>query len=102
LALIRDAWESTRPEELGHTFTPGNPLVTNGVVKGMRPFRDWPFRRIDYVFVRFGAHGGLALDIVACARVFDEPIHGVWASDRFGLVADLANPAVRDALSSKT
>lgn len=98
----RDAWESTHPEDPGHTFTPRNPLVTDGVVKGMRPFRDWPFRRIDYVFVRFGTHGGRALDIAACTRVFDEPIHGIWASDHFGLVADLANPIARDALSSKT
>jgi endonuclease/exonuclease/phosphatase family metal-dependent hydrolase len=84
----RDAWASTHPDDLGHTFTPNNPLVKEGVVKGMLPFRDWPFRRIDYVFVRFGAHGGLALDIVACQRVFDEPVHRVWASDHFGLVAD--------------
>ena len=88
----RDAWESTHPEDPGHTFTPCNPLVRDGVVKDMRPFRDWPFRRIDYIFVRFGAHGGLALDVAACERIFDEPINGVWASDHFGLVADLAKP----------
>lgn len=69
----RDAWESTHPVDPGHTFTPLNPLVSDGVVKGMKPFRDWPFRRIDYVFVRFGAHGGLALDVSSCARIFDEP-----------------------------
>jgi endonuclease/exonuclease/phosphatase family metal-dependent hydrolase len=88
----RDAWESSHPEDPGHTFTPRNPLVMNGMVKGMRPFRDWPFRRIDYIFVRFGEHGGRALDISACARIFDEPINGVWASDHFGLIADLAMP----------
>ena len=57
----------------------------------MKPFRDWPFRRIDYVFVRFGAHGGLALDVSACARIFDEPTDG-RASHHIGLVADLAKP----------
>lgn len=88
----RDAWESAHPEDSGHTFTPLNPLVLDGMVKGMRPFRDWPFRRIDYIFVRFGPHGGLALDIAACVRVFDKPVNGVWASDHFGLVADLAKP----------
>jgi endonuclease/exonuclease/phosphatase family metal-dependent hydrolase len=86
----RDAWESTHPDDSGHTFTPHNPLVRDGIVKSMWPFRDWPFRRIDYVFIRFGAHGGFALDVVACERVFDEPINGVWTSDHFGLVADLA------------
>ncbi len=62
----RDAWESANPADMGHTFTPINPTMKDGIVKGMRPFRDWPFRRIDYIFVRYGAHGGLALDIVRC------------------------------------
>lgn len=88
----RDAWESTHPEDTGHTFTPRNPLVRDGMVKGMRPFRDWPFRRIDYIFLRLGAHGGNALDISECEHIFDEPVNGVWASDHFGLVADLAKP----------
>jgi endonuclease/exonuclease/phosphatase family metal-dependent hydrolase len=91
----RDAWESLHPGDPGHTFPPLNPLVRDWVVKGMRPFRDWPFRRIDYVFVRFGAHGGLALDVLACERIFEEPIDGVWASDHFGLVADLSGPRHR-------
>jgi len=53
---------------------------------------DWPFRRIDYIFVRCDAHGGPTLAISTCARIFDEPIDGVWASDHFGVVADLALP----------
>lgn len=71
---------------------PGNPVVKDEVVKGMRPFRDWPFRCIDYIFVRFGPHGGKALEILKCERVFERPIDGVWASDHFGLVADLTSP----------
>ena len=88
----RDAWASAHPNESGHTFTPENPTAKNEIVKGMKPFRDWPFRRIDYVFVRFGAHGGNALDIVACERIFDQPVNGIWASDHFGLVVDIARP----------
>lgn len=79
----RDAWESAHPDEPGHTFTPDNPLVADW---------DWPFRRIDYVFVRCGAHGGPTLAVTACARIFDRPVGGVWASDHFGLAADLAVP----------
>jgi endonuclease/exonuclease/phosphatase family metal-dependent hydrolase len=79
----RDAWESAHPGSPGHTFTPRNPLVTDW---------DWPFRRIDYLFVRCGEHGGPTLAIRACTRIFDEPRDGVWASDHFGLVADLAIP----------
>jgi endonuclease/exonuclease/phosphatase family metal-dependent hydrolase len=84
----RDAWESAHPGEPGHTFTPRNPLMAD---------RDWPFRRIDYLFVRCGEHGGPTLDITACALAFDEPRDGVWASDHFGIVADLSAPTRRRA-----
>jgi endonuclease/exonuclease/phosphatase family metal-dependent hydrolase len=79
----RDAWESRHGDEPGPTFTPENPLVTD---------RDWPFRRIDYVLVRCGEHGGPTLQVAACERIFDDPIAGVWASDHFGVVADLEAP----------
>jgi endonuclease/exonuclease/phosphatase family metal-dependent hydrolase len=82
----RDAWESAHPPDPGHTFSPRNPLVTGG--------DDWPLelgRRIDYVMVRCGDHGP-TLDVSACERIFDKPVEGVWASDHFGVVADLAIP----------
>jgi len=79
----RDAWESAHPGDPGHTFTPLNPLVADP---------DWPFRRIDYILVRCGEHGGPTLEICGCARIFDEPVDGVWASDHFGVAADLAVP----------
>ena len=82
----RDAWESTHPGEPGHTFTPENPIMIG---------RDWPFRRIDYVFVRCGEHEGPTLEIASCERIFDAPVDGVWASDHFGLSVDLAVPAPR-------
>jgi endonuclease/exonuclease/phosphatase family metal-dependent hydrolase len=88
----RDPWASKHLSHPGHTFIPENPLVRNQVIKGMHPFRDWPFRRIDYIFMRLGAHGGNSLDIMTCDSSFDEPIDGVWASDHFGLFADLAGP----------
>jgi endonuclease/exonuclease/phosphatase family metal-dependent hydrolase len=77
----RDAWESVHPKEPGHTFTPQNPLVKDQIIKGGQPFRDWPFRRIDYIFVRYGAHGSEALDIQCCDRIFDKPVNGVQTSD---------------------
>ncbi|QBD81127.1 endonuclease/exonuclease/phosphatase family protein [Ktedonosporobacter rubrisoli] len=79
----RDAWESRHPDEAGHTFTAANPLMVDW---------DWPFGRIDYIFVRCGEHGGPTLQIASCQRIFAEPLHGVWASDHFGLVADLVLP----------
>jgi hypothetical protein len=54
--------------------------------------RDWHFRRIDYILVRCGRHDGPTLPIVACARIFAQPIDGVWASDHFGVMAELAVP----------
>ena len=79
----RDAWEHTHGDDPGHTFTPANPMVADGT---------WPLergRRIDYVLVRCADHGP-SLDIMACARIFDQPSEGVWGSDHFGVVADLA------------
>jgi endonuclease/exonuclease/phosphatase family metal-dependent hydrolase len=52
---------------------------------------DWPFRRIDHIFVRCGP-AGPTLAITDCARVFDQPVAGLWASDHFGLLADLEVP----------
>jgi endonuclease/exonuclease/phosphatase family metal-dependent hydrolase len=81
----RDAWESVHGTEPGHTFTPSNPLVAAGETAWEVP------RRIDYIFVRCDDHGP-TLDIRDCTRLFDAPVDGVWASDHFGLAADLAVP----------
>jgi endonuclease/exonuclease/phosphatase family metal-dependent hydrolase len=79
----RDAWETRHPDRPGYTFMPGhNPLVSG----------NWPMdmnRRIDYVFVRCGDHGP-TLAIASCEPLFDQPVRGVWASDHFGVTAELA------------
>jgi endonuclease/exonuclease/phosphatase family metal-dependent hydrolase len=82
----RDAWESVHGDEPGETFTPSNPLLSDW---------DWPFRRLDYVLVRCGEHGGPTLEITRCERFLDEPVGGVWASDHFGVVAELELPRAR-------
>jgi endonuclease/exonuclease/phosphatase family metal-dependent hydrolase len=48
-------------------------------------------RRIDYVLVRSGIHGP-TLTVQSCNRLLDSPVAGVWASDHFGVVADLGTP----------
>jgi endonuclease/exonuclease/phosphatase family metal-dependent hydrolase len=82
----RDAWRVMHPGEPGATFMPGhNPLVGPA----------WPrdlCRRIDYVFVRCDTHGP-TLAVTECRRIFDEPVDGVWASDHFGVLADLEVPS---------
>jgi endonuclease/exonuclease/phosphatase family metal-dependent hydrolase len=79
----RDAWEATHGSAAGETFTPENPLMQDP---------DWPFRRIDYILVRCADHGGPTLGIARSDRLFDQPLDGVWASDHFGVWADLEVP----------
>jgi endonuclease/exonuclease/phosphatase family metal-dependent hydrolase len=47
-----------------------------------------PSRRIDYIFVR-GPDRNLRGEPVAARLAFDEPVDGIWASDHFGVVADI-------------
>jgi endonuclease/exonuclease/phosphatase family metal-dependent hydrolase len=79
----RDAWESAHGDAAGETFTPRNALVADW---------DWPFRRVDFVFIRCGDHGGPTLQVESCELAFDTPVGGVWASDHFGVLADLVPP----------
>jgi endonuclease/exonuclease/phosphatase family metal-dependent hydrolase len=81
----QDAWETLRPAEPGHTFTPANPLVRAGEVATALS------RRIDYILVRCAPHGP-TLAVRSCDRVLDSAVDGVWASDHFGVVADLVVP----------
>lgn len=74
----RSAWDATHPGEAGGTFVASNPLAPD----------DWPYERIDHIFIRCGAHGGPTLTIAGCELAFDAPVGGIWASDHFGLVAD--------------
>jgi len=80
-----DAWEAVHPDESGHTFTPGNPLVPAGQMPLERG------RRIDYIMTRSGPHGPL-LDVADCRLVFDQAVDGIWPSDHFGVLAELRRP----------
>lgn len=80
-----DAWELGGPGGAGHTFTRANPLVRAGQVATAID------RRIDYVLLRAGMHGP-SLEVVDCRLAFAEPRKGRYASDHFGVVADLALP----------
>jgi endonuclease/exonuclease/phosphatase family metal-dependent hydrolase len=79
----RDAWESAHPDDEGETYTRDNPILADW---------DWPFRRLDYVLVRCGDHGGPTLQITRCERIFYKPVGGVWASDHFGVLAEVTTP----------
>jgi endonuclease/exonuclease/phosphatase family metal-dependent hydrolase len=82
----RDAWAAHHADAPGHTFTPENVLTTTAEAG------DWELelgRRIDYILVRCRDHGP-TLHVDACRRLLDAPVDGVWASDHFGVTADLS------------
>ena len=81
----QDAWETVHPHDAGVTVSPENPLWAAGECATAVA------RRIDYVLIRSIIHGP-TLQVLACDRVLDEAVDGVWASDHFGVVADLAVP----------
>jgi endonuclease/exonuclease/phosphatase family metal-dependent hydrolase len=76
----RDAWEAAGVGP-GWTFVPSNPYSADW---------DWPFRRIDYVLVRCGRHGGPTLAVDSAQLVLDLPETVV--SDHYGLCVDLTLP----------
>lgn len=82
----QDAWETAHPEEAGLTFSSENPLARAGEVATALS------RRIDYVLVRSDRHGP-TLEVRDCRRVLDRPWNGFWASDHYGVVADLGLPS---------
>jgi endonuclease/exonuclease/phosphatase family metal-dependent hydrolase len=82
----RDAWADRHPGAPGHTFTSENTLTTSAETG------DWELetgRRIDYILIRCGHHGP-TLDVTSCRRLLDASVDGVWASDHFGVTADLS------------
>jgi endonuclease/exonuclease/phosphatase family metal-dependent hydrolase len=81
----QDAWETANGADAGPTFDAVNPLVRRGEVATAVS------RRIDWILVRSDLHGP-TLRVLACRRLFTEPVGGVWASDHFGVLADLAVP----------
>jgi endonuclease/exonuclease/phosphatase family metal-dependent hydrolase len=82
-----NTFDAVHHGEPGHTFTPDNPLCP----------RNWPFRRIDHIYIRCGANGQPTLGIVDCAVVLDAPVNGVWPSDHFGVMADFRPLASEEA-----
>jgi endonuclease/exonuclease/phosphatase family metal-dependent hydrolase len=86
----RDSWRSAHPGVESHTFTPDNRLVIDAA-DGM--FETELGREIDQILVRCRAIGP-TLRTVACERTHDLAPDGVWASDHYGVAADLSTVTV--------
>ena len=82
----QDAWEYAHPGDPGYTFELTNPLVRDGEVATAVT------RKIDHILVRSILHGPTP-QVAHCQRVLDRPVDGVWASDHYGVLADLVLPA---------
>ena len=87
-AYVR-AWEVVHPGEPCWTLDPVNALHA-------AQLPGWPYQQIDHILVRCNRAGTTSFRVDACERVHTNPRDGVWASDHFGLAADLSviNPVV--------
>jgi endonuclease/exonuclease/phosphatase family metal-dependent hydrolase len=74
-----DAWEAAGPPAPGHTWSNDNPQATQLL---------WPNRRIDYIFSATWRRGGAGHPRQS-ALLGTDPVRGTYASDHYGLQADL-------------
>jgi endonuclease/exonuclease/phosphatase family metal-dependent hydrolase len=80
--LYQDAWGRLHPGDPGWTWARSNPYT------GRLAFLQ-PDRRLDYIFVTPERRDGRGR-VLDCRIVFDQPsAAGVWASDHYGLLAEV-------------
>ncbi|MGW7269736.1 endonuclease/exonuclease/phosphatase family protein [Streptomyces sp. NPDC054864] len=84
---FHDAWQVAGSGP-GHTWTADNPRAAEDIELLVR--QPGHRRRIDYVLVGSPhAHRHAFTRVRSAFLSFDEPVDGVWASDHYGVVADL-------------
>ena len=81
-AYFQDAWRVAGGEGPGWTWDNRNPFAAA---------EHEPDRRIDYVFVGWRRAGG-AGRVTSAQVVCDRSLTGTFASDHFGVLADIADP----------
>jgi endonuclease/exonuclease/phosphatase family metal-dependent hydrolase len=74
-----DAWEAAGPPAPGYTWSNDNPQAIQLL---------WPNRRIDYIFSATSRRGGAGHPRQS-ALLGTRPVCGIYASDHYGLRADL-------------
>jgi endonuclease/exonuclease/phosphatase family metal-dependent hydrolase len=83
-----DAWDVAGDGSPGYTWSVDNPRAASEIelIVGQPNHR----RRIDYVFVgSAAAHPQARARIVSAQVVLNEPVHGQWLSDHYGLLVEL-------------
>jgi endonuclease/exonuclease/phosphatase family metal-dependent hydrolase len=80
--VLMDAWEFADPAQQWATWDPANPFVAASL----------PRARIDYILLTQPRPAGLGR-VLSVRRAGDQPVGGVWPSDHFAVVADLATEA---------
>jgi endonuclease/exonuclease/phosphatase family metal-dependent hydrolase len=78
--VFRDAWTAADVDGDGITWSNGNPHAAAEHEQE---------RRIDYVFTGWRREDGRGTPL-SCRVVGHEPVDGVWPSDHFGVLAELA------------
>lgn len=76
-----DAWSAAGNTDPGHTWSAANPLVPRRAIH--------PHRRLDYVMVSTPRRPG-AGHVSHCTLAGTSAAEGVWASDHFAVVAEVA------------
>lgn len=85
--LYHDAW-ALAGKGAGFTWTSDNPNARVGVDQIVRQIGYQ--KRFDYIFVgSWDAHPKAQAQIQSAELAFDRAVDGIWASDHFGVVADL-------------
>jgi endonuclease/exonuclease/phosphatase family metal-dependent hydrolase len=79
--MYQDAWARLHPGDPGWTWAAANPYT-----KALNFLQ--PDRRLDYILVTPERRDGRGR-ILDCRMVFDKPTGGVYASDHYGLLAEV-------------
>jgi len=84
---FHDAW-AIAGDGPGHTWTSDNPAAAAEIDQIVRQPNHR--RRIDYILIGSShAHPNARCHVRRAAPAFDQPTDGVWASDHFGVLAEL-------------
>jgi endonuclease/exonuclease/phosphatase family metal-dependent hydrolase len=84
---FRDAWAEAGDGTDGYTWSSENPGVAEMIARRFHQSRH--VRRIDYILLGSFHDYARPAHIAECRVVLNEPVDGVYASDHYGLFAEI-------------